>query len=89
MRRKKRTAITCDNCNHPAIISSVARLSNRVVNKYCSCTNVAACGCTFVITEAFSHYLNPPLATTRQIAFDLIMQMPKDEREKLQGDLFG
>jgi len=56
---------------------------------YCQCTNTKECGASFVMTQALKHYLNPPQATTLQIAASLINTLNSADKQKLlQNDLF-
>ncbi len=50
---------------------------------YCQCSNVQACGATFVYALGFKHVLNPPMATHQQMAFDLVNRLSKEEKDQL------
>jgi cell division protein ZapA len=75
--------ITCPICQSKAVITSRDQQSIQVSNLYCSCTNTKDCGHTFVSTLAFSHTLNPPVNSTRELAASLLRMLPANERQLL------
>ena len=82
--------LVCPHCLEKAVIKSSNKLSSTVTDIYAICTNVPACGASFVYTLAYKHDLNPPITSTRQLAMNLINNMPADERKALlQNDLFA
>ena len=72
--------VTCPNCQQKATITSREVQSTHAVHLYCSCNNTKECGATFRMTQGFDHYLNPPLATTAQIAAQLIKTLPRNQQ---------
>lgn len=42
--------------------------------KGCRCTNLKDCGCTFVVSASFSHYLNPPQKDIVDLAREILKQ---------------
>jgi len=82
--------VICPHCQNKAIISSSSKLSDTVTDLYCSCSNVADCGASFVFTLAYKHVLSPPHKSVKELAAALLIQLPAEERKELmQGDLFG
>lgn len=82
--------IICPHCESKAIISSTNAMSATVKHLYCQCTNVPACGATFVYKLGYSHDLNPPIQSTQQLAAALLKSLPTKERQALlQGDMFS
>lgn len=77
--------VTCPNCETKAVITSREKQSSHAVHLYCSCTNTKNCGATFRVTVGFDHFLNPPLATTAQIAAQLIKRLPREQQLELLG----
>jgi hypothetical protein len=87
--RPKKHSLSCPHCGKPAIVTSRNTITPQFHDLYCQCLNTADCGASFVFKLSYSHDLNPPQKTTRQIAIELIKCMPADERRGLlQADLF-
>ena len=81
--------IVCPHCSEKAVIASSNKLSPTVTDIYGVCTNVPACGASFVFSLAYKHDLNLPATSTKQIAMNLIRNLPVDERKAfMQNDLF-
>jgi len=76
--------VICPFCLSKAIITSSNKLSEQVTDLYCSCTNAAGCGATFVSTLAYKHVLNPPINTVSEMALNLINRLSKEEKAELQ-----
>lgn len=72
--------VTCPNCEHKANVTSREKQSSHATHLYASCSNTKECGATFRITIGFDHYLNPPLATTAQLAAQLIKNLPRHQQ---------
>ena len=72
--------VICPNCGSKATITSREEQSEHVCNLYVSCTNTKECGATFVSTLAFTHYLNPPIKDTAQMAASLIKNLSRAEQ---------
>lgn len=81
--------VTCPHCQQKAVITSSNQLSSAVKDLYCQCMNTTDCGASFVFVLAYKHDLNPPHHSTRQIAANLILSLPPEERRRLQADLFN
>lgn len=81
--------VECPNCSQKAVITSSTSLSSTVKDLYCQCINTEHCGASFVYTLAFKHTLNPPINTTREMALQLIKNLPVEERQAVQNELFG
>ncbi len=69
--------IECPNCQSKAIISNSSNVAKEIdqvfmKNLYCQCQNVKHCGCTFVVSASFSHYLNPPQRDVVEMARELL-----------------
>ena len=82
--------IDCPHCLTKAVITSSSKLSDTVKDLYCSCTNLPACGASFVYSLSYSHDLNPPIKSTQQLAASLLKNLSLKERQALmQSDLFS
>ena len=77
--------IFCPHCQQKARITSRNNMNDEktVADLYCQCLNTQACGATFVYTLGFKHYLNPPAATTLQMAANLLNTLTNAERSAL------
>lgn len=75
--------VICPNCQSKALITSSSKLTDTIFNLYCSCKNTKECGATFVYTLAFDHYLNLPNNTTKNIALNILRNLPKEELKEL------
>ena len=75
--------VNCPNCGSKAIVLSTEKQSLQVTHWYSSCTNIKDCGASFVTIVGFSHYLNPPMATTAQIAAHYLKQLPREQQLEL------
>lgn len=74
--------IECPNCKSKAVISNSNNVGKEidglfVKELYCRCLNVKDCGCTFVVSASFSHYLNPPQRDVVDMARALVEQKEK------------
>ena len=78
--------IECPHCLKQAVITSSQKLSTSVKDIYAQCTNIPDCGASFVFTLAHKKDLNPPIKTTQQLAFELIKNMPIEDRKALMHD---
>jgi hypothetical protein len=83
--------IDCPHCFNRALITSSNALSSSVKDLYCQCTNTRECGASFVYKLGYSHDLNPPLQSTRQLAASILKSLPLSERQALigQADMFS
>ncbi|WP_245921256.1 ogr/Delta-like zinc finger family protein [Bowmanella denitrificans] len=75
--------ITCPTCKAKAVITSRENKTDTVADLYCMCTNAKECGHTFVYTLGYSHTLNPPRASTLDLAARLINTLTPIERQQL------
>ncbi|MGY6277632.1 ogr/Delta-like zinc finger family protein [Methylomonas sp. MgM2] len=77
--------VYCPNCHQKARITSRNNLNDAktVADLYCQCKNTKDCGATFVATIGFKHYINPPAASTLQMAANLLNTLSKAERDQL------
>jgi len=71
--------IECPNCQSKAVISNSNNIAKDIElvfmkNLYCRCTNIKDCGCTFVVSVSFSHYLSPPQRYVVEMAREIIRQ---------------
>ncbi|KJZ14706.1 hypothetical protein OA92_15260 [Marinomonas sp. SBI22] len=78
--------IECPNCQSKAVISNsnnIAKDIDQVFMKelYCRCLNIETCGCTFVVSASFSHYLNPPQQDIVAMAKEILK---KEQQLKLE-----
>lgn len=83
--------VICPFCSQKARITSSNPLNNEktISDLYCACSNVQACGATFVYSLAYVRILNPPLRTSTQIALELVSRMSKEEKAALQQNLLA
>ncbi|MDO6426217.1 ogr/Delta-like zinc finger family protein [Thalassotalea sp. 1_MG-2023] len=72
--------VNCPNCQSKAVVTSKETLSSHASHLYCSCTNTKECGATFRVTLGFDHYLNPPMASTAQMAAAYLKQLPREQQ---------
>jgi len=71
--------VECPNCHGKAIIVNSANVGEGIANVfmknlYCQCKKVKDCGCTFVVSASFSHYLNPPQRDLVDLAREILKQ---------------
>jgi hypothetical protein len=83
--------VTCPHCSQKALITSTSSLNDTktITDLYCSCTNVKACGATFVYTLSFNHAIKTPARTVSELALNLVNRMSKEEKAALQQELFA
>lgn len=83
--------VTCPYCNQKALITSNNYLNDNktIADLYCSCTNVQACGATFVYVLSYKHTIKPPARTSTQIALELVNRLSKEEKAALQHDMLA
>ncbi|WP_438461976.1 ogr/Delta-like zinc finger family protein [Marinomonas sp. PE14-40] len=69
--------VECPNCGSKAVIHNNANVGKEIEgvfmkDLYCRCTNLKDCGCTFVVSASFSHYLNPPQRDVVDLAKEIL-----------------
>ncbi|WP_019530633.1 ogr/Delta-like zinc finger family protein [Dasania marina] len=69
-------------CGAKARVRSTKLLSEQVTNLYCACSDVF-CGHTFVITQSFSHSINPAKQASDGAVFELLQNMCEKDRMQL------
>lgn len=81
--------VLCPHCGGKAFIQSRNTLSEQVSDLYCACKS-PACSASFVYRLAYKTTTNPPVATTAQMAVNILRNLPKDQRAKLDlAELVG
>ncbi|WP_429076412.1 ogr/Delta-like zinc finger family protein [Aeromonas hydrophila] len=78
--------VLCTECGKRGRITKTERLSVKVADLYCQCTD-AECGHTWVSTLSFGHTLSPSARSTTQLALSLIRSLGPDGRKTLQQEL--
>jgi len=77
-------SIICPHCLHKSQITSRNNLNDKktIADLYCKCLN-PDCAARFVMQLAFERWINPPAKTTAQLALNLLINLPKEERQAL------
>ena len=75
----------CPECGSKTIQTSRNTLTNQYAELYVVCTNTASCGGGYVVSESFKHWTNPPQQTIKQMAAEIIGNLPRQEQLDLLG----
>jgi len=81
--------VTCPHCLNKAHSTSRNDLNDEktIADLYCTCLNPDGSG-SFVTQLAFQRWLNPPAQTTAQLALNLLINLPKEDRQALIESVF-
>ena len=79
--------VNCPNCDTQAIVGDSREVSKGIAGAfvkdlYCHCANSDCCA-AFVVTAAFSRYLNPPRQTAVEMMAGMLSKLPAEDRQML------
>jgi len=77
----------CERCGSKAIQTSRNEITSRISELYVVCTNTKECGVSYVVSETFKHYTNPPTTSTVQMAAEIINLLPKSKQLELLNNI--
>ncbi|WP_375750931.1 ogr/Delta-like zinc finger family protein [Vibrio sp. HN007] len=78
--------VICPDCGAKARIGKTNRITSKVSDLYCSCSD-PECGHSFVVNLCYSHTLSPSAKTTSDLAVRLVSALSPEKQKQLHEQL--